>query len=133
MNVWAFIYDQKRLLQLLSTLSQNLENTMKYLYNKQDCFFFFAYDASYSFFTHDTKKKKKGFLPSPPPKKKTDKGFRVQIMQLLGEELPCQQSASNGCTAAGAGRASLECWGRRGQHGAGVWCGPRSSPVHAGC
>ena len=33
MNVWAFIYDQKRLLQLLSTLSQNLENTMKYLYN----------------------------------------------------------------------------------------------------
>ena len=95
-------------------------------------FFFFAYDASYSFFTHDTKKKK-GFLPSPPPKKKTDKGFRVQIMQLLGEELPCQQSASNWCTAAGAGRASLECWGRRGQHGAGVWCGPRSSPVHAGC
>ena len=133
MNVWAFIYDQKRLLQLLSTLSQNLENTMKYLYNKQD-FFFFAYDASYSFFTHDTKKKKKKRLsPLPPTKKKTDKGFRVQIMQLLGEELPCQQSASNWCTAAGAGRASLECWGRRGQHGAGVWCGPRSSPVHAGC
>ena len=76
MNVWAFIYDQKRLLQLLSTLSQNLENTMKYLYNKQDFFFFFAYDASYSFFTHDTKKKKKkGFLPSPPPKKKQTKGL----------------------------------------------------------
>lgn len=55
--------------------------------------------------------------------KKTDKGFRVQTMQLLGEELPCQQSASNWCTAAGAGRASPECWGRSGQHGAGVWWG----------
>ena len=56
-------------------------------------------------------------------KKKTDKGFRVQTMQLLGEELPCQQSASNWRTAAGAGRASPECWGRSGQHGAGVWWG----------
>ena len=84
MNIWAFPYDQKRLLQLLSTLSQNLENTMKYLYNKQD--FFLAYDASHSFFTHAPKKKKsKG---SPPQKKKPDKGFRIQTMQLLGEELP---------------------------------------------
>lgn len=55
MNAWAFTYNQKRLLQLLTTLSQNLENTMKYLYNKQD-FFFLAYDASHSFFTHATKK-----------------------------------------------------------------------------
>lgn len=42
MNAWAFTYNQKRLLQLLTTLSQNLENTMKYLYNKQDFFFFFG-------------------------------------------------------------------------------------------
>ena len=57
MNAWAFTYNQKRLLQLLTTLSQNLENTMKYIYNKQDFFFFLAYDASHSFFTHATKKK----------------------------------------------------------------------------
>lgn len=68
MNVWAFTYDQKRLLQLLSTLSQNFENTMKYLYNKQD-FFFLAYDASHSFFTHAPKKKKR-LSPLPPTKKK---------------------------------------------------------------
>lgn len=74
MNIWAFPYDQKRLLQLLSTLSQNLENTMKYLYNKQD--FLGAYDASHSFFTHAQKKKNpKAFLPTAPPKKKQTKGL----------------------------------------------------------
>ena len=78
------------------------------------------------------KKKKKRLSPLPPTKKKTDKGFRVQTMQLLGEELPCQQSASNWCTAAGAGRASPECWGRSGQHGAGVWWGGGPLPCTQG-
>ena len=109
MNAWAFTYNQKRLLQLLTTLSQNLENTMKYLYNKQDFFFFWLMMQATRFLRM--------------LQKKTDKGFRVQTMQLLGEELPCQQSASNWRTAAGAGRASPECWGRSGQHGAGVWWG----------
>lgn len=47
-------------------------------------------------FLHMLQKKKKNpkaFLPTP--QKKTEKGFRVQTMQLLGEELPCQQPASN--------------------------------------
>ena len=74
MNVWAFTSDQKRLLQLLSTLSQNLENTMKYLYNMQD-FFFLAYDASHSFFTH-APKRKKGFLPSPNKKQTKGLGYK---------------------------------------------------------
>lgn len=63
MNVWAFTSDQKRLLQLLSTLSQNLENTMKYLYNMQDFFFWLMMQATH--FSHMLQKEKKAF--SPPP------------------------------------------------------------------
>ena len=62
---------------------------MKYLYNKQDFFFWLMIQATH--FLHMLQKKKsKGFSPHlpPPKKKKTDKGFRVQTMQLLGEELP---------------------------------------------